>query len=114
MDLVKTRQLTALYRAVGLDEYYSIIQSKLFTCHPTGAEVKYFGLDLRETEQFANMIINQDVVAVFEILLPKITLIKIGDFTEVDQFLFKKGTVMIHKINLNIFNNAVESIIQVL
>jgi len=107
-------QFITVYRAVGLEEYYSIIQTNLFTCHPTGAEVKYFGLDRKETELFANMIINLDVVAVFEIEVSKTTLKQVGDFTDVDQFLFKKGTVIIHKTDLDTFNNTVQSIIQVL
>ena len=114
MDIVNSNELTVLYRAVGLEEYYSIIQTNSFTCHPTGAEVKYFGLDFIETEKFANLIINLDIVAVFRIMIPSSNLKLIGDFTNVDQFLFKKGTVMIHKINLIDFNNAIKSIIQVL
>ena len=114
MKIVKVGPLTSLYRAVGLEEYYSIIRKKKFSCHPAGAEVKYFGLDRDETVKFANMIININVVAVFEVTIPSATLEQIGDFTEVDTFLFKRGTVEIHKTDLDIFNDAIGSIIQVL
>ena len=114
MEIINSGEFTFLYRAVGLEEYYSVIQTNIFTCHPSGAEVKYFGLDSRETEKFANLIINIDVVAVFEILISNTTLNQIGDFTNVDQFLFTKGTVMIHKADLSNFNKTIISIKQVL
>ena len=114
MGALDTGQLTALYRAVGLEEYYSIVRRNELSCHPTGAEVKYFGIDRGETEKFANMVINLDVVAVFEVVISKVVLEEVGDFTEVDKFLFKKGTVEIHKTDLDRFNSAIESIVQVL
>ena len=114
MESIDIGQLAAIYRAVGLEEYYSIIRKNEFSCHPAGAEVKYFGLDRGETEEFANLIINVDVVAVFGVIIPSITLEQVGDFTKVDTFLFKKGTVEIHKADLNIFNDVIESITQVL
>jgi hypothetical protein len=109
-----TGRLTTLYRAVGLEEYYSIIRTEQFSCHPTGAEVKYFGLDYKETERFANMVINLEVVAVFAVTVLCSVLDQVGDFTEVDPFLFKKGTVEIHYTDLKCFNNAIDTIVQVL
>jgi len=40
------------------------------------------------------------------------TLLRIGDFTQVDAFLFKKGTVIIHAENLDEFNGAVKYVLQ--
>ena len=37
-------------------------------------------------------------------------LLQIGDFTHVDVFLFKKGTVIIQADDINDFNNAVRYI----
>ena len=114
MRAVDAGQLTILYRAVGLEEYYSIIRTNRFSCHPAGAEIKYFGLDRGETERFADMVINLGVVAVFAVSIRNEILEEIGDFTNVDPFLFKKGTVEIHTTVLDKFNNALDSIVQVL
>lgn len=114
MDSVDARKITILYRAVGLEEYYSIIRTNKFSCHPLGAEIKYFGLDLKETKRFADMIINLGVVAVFAVTVRNEILEQIGDFTIVDPFLFKKGTIEIHTTDLDKFNNALGSITQVL
>jgi hypothetical protein len=103
-----------LYRAVGLEEYYSIIRTNRFSCHPAGAEVKYYGLDYTETETFANMIINLEVVAVFSVVLEKDVVEQIGDFTHVDPFLFHSGTIEVHISNLSCFNDAIKLITQVL
>ena len=103
-------KLMRLYRAVGLEEYYSIMRTKKFACHPEGSEVKYFGIDFEETLAFANEIINIEVIAVIETGVLYDTLNRIGDFTYVDPFLFKKGTVEIHHTHLDEFNNAIKYI----
>jgi len=104
-------KLTRLFRAVGIEEYYSIMRTKKFTCHPEGSEIKYFGINFDETLAFANEIINIEAIAVIEIKVLYDTLQRIGDFTYVDPFLFKKGTVEIHHTNLKEFNNAIKYII---
>jgi len=60
------------------------------------------------------MIINLGVVAVFAVTIKYEILEQIGDFTIVNPFLFKKGTVEIHETVLDKFNSALDSIIQVL
>ena len=60
-------KLTHLFRAVGIEEYYSIMRTKKFACHPEGSEIKYFGIDFEETLAFANEIINIEVIAVIEV-----------------------------------------------
>ena len=104
-------KLIKLFRAVGIEEYYSIMRTKKFTCHPEGAEIKYFGLDFEETLAFANEIINIELIAVIEACVLYNTLNQIGDFTYVDPFLFKKGTVEVQRIHLDEFNNAIKYII---
>jgi hypothetical protein len=109
-----TEHFVTLYRAVGLEEYYSIIRKNKFSCHPAGAEVKYFGLDYAETERFANLIINLEVVAVFSVIIMRDVVERVGDYTHVDPFLFRKGTIEIHNDDLICFNNAIQSVLQVL
>jgi hypothetical protein len=101
----------SLYRAVGENEFYSVMQTGYFSVLEKGAHVKYFGLNFDETLAFANMIINIEVVAIFEVTVITEVLKKIGDFTNVDIFLFKSGTVEIPAEKLVEFNNAIQEII---
>ena len=96
----------SIYRAVGEHELKSIFNTKQFSFWPRSAEVKYFGLNFEETLQFANKAY-YDYVAVIEVKLSKTVLKKIGDFTCVDAFLFKHGTVEIQPEVLNEFNNSI-------
>ena len=99
--------IISLYRAVGAEEFYDIIQTKRFSVLPNWVNVKYFGLDFKETLSFANKNINLGIVAIFEVRVPKNILIETGDFTHVDPFIFKSGTVEIPEIYLDKFNNAI-------
>jgi len=98
---------TFLYRAVGVDEFSSIIRTKEFTVLEHGLHVKYFGLDFDDTLCFADKDFNIDVVAIFEIEVIEEELKKIGDFTHVDPYIFKRGTVEIRADHLTSFNNAI-------
>jgi hypothetical protein len=104
-------EIISLYRAVGLDEFYSIRETKQFSIYEGGVEVKYFGVNFEETLVFADMLINTNVVAIFEVQLPKKILDKIGDFTHVDPIIFKSGTVVIYEKDLHIFNAALIKIV---
>jgi len=99
-----------LYRAMGADEFEAVMLTKQFALHKNKAEVKYFGLAFDETLQFANKAFNVDLVAVVEVSISKAVLDRIGDFTHVDPYLFKCGTVEIQPENLDEFNNAIISI----
>ena len=99
-----------LYRAVGADEYSAIIRTNRFAVLDNGLHVKHFGLSYEETLDFANKDINIDVVAVFEVIIGKEALKIVGDFTHVDPYIFKSGTVEISADHLAGFNNAVLSI----
>jgi len=104
------KETTLIYRAVSLEEYYSIIKTQRFACRDGGVTVKYFGVDFSETVIFANKAINKEVVAIFEVEVLSDVLRKLGDFTEVDKFLFKSGTVEVHISELDNFNNAIKRI----
>ena len=106
----KKDDVVYLYRAVSAAEFYSIMQSKQFSVLPTASNVKYFGLDFGETLNFAEKIGVLDIVAVVEVSVLRLTLEQIGDYTHVDPFLFKKGTVIIQQEHLNEFNAAIKSI----
>ncbi|MCL2015383.1 MAG: hypothetical protein FWG68_03945 [Defluviitaleaceae bacterium] len=96
-----------LYRAVGVEEYLSIMKIGKFALREGRDTVKYFGLDFEETLLFANKAFNNSLVAVFEVEIKHTVLNKIGDFTNVDPFLFKKGTVEIQEEVLEDFNKAI-------
>jgi hypothetical protein len=71
------------------------------------ADTKYFGIDFNETLEFANKVFNAELVAIFEVKIPLKILSIIGDFTHVDPYLFKKGTIEIHSENLDVFNTSI-------
>jgi len=112
----KTNQNTnivCLYRAVGDVEFYSIMRNKKFSIKPNGAHAKYFSMNFEETKTFAEKVINIDVAAIVEVIIMRDVLSKLGDFTHVDPFLFKSGTVVIQSENLVDFNNAIIKITHV-
>ena len=99
----------SIYRAVGEHELNSLIRTRKFTFWDRSAEVKYFGLDFEETVQFAHKAY-YDYVAVIEVRVSKDALNRIGDFTCVDTFLFRHGTVEIQPENLDEFNDSIMEI----
>ena len=100
-----------LFRAVGVEEFYLIMTTNCFACHPNGVSVKYFGVDFEETLNFADKAINIELVAVVEVGVLRDVVMNIADFTHVDRFLFKSGTVEIPAANLSEFNSAIRYII---
>jgi len=101
--------VTSLYRAVGPDEFYSIMKSGEFSVIPEGLQAKQFGLSFEETLSFANKY--PDIGAIIEVKVPTDVLNKIGDFSQVDKFIFKNGTVTIHADQLCEFNAIIQEII---
>jgi len=99
-----------LYRAMSDIEFFKVIQSKRFACLPGGVGVKYFGLNFQDTLNFADMVINKNIVAIVEVEVSCEIVNKIGDFVNVDPFLFKHGTVEIWETDLNKFNDAIVSV----
>ena len=99
--------IITLYRAVGAEEYYSIMDTNKFSTYSGMTEVKYFALDFRETIEYADKSYNTDVVAIFEVALKRAVIEKIGDFTHVDPSIFKEGTLIIHEEDIDEFNQAI-------
>lgn len=108
---LRTDDITSIYRAVGPNEYYSVVGSGKFDTVPTGMEVKQFGLDMQDTINFAERYPN--IAAVLEVKIPKGILNNIGDFTKVDTTIFKNGTVTIQPENLDIFNKYLKEILHI-
>ena len=96
-----------LYRAVGFGEYASLTDGEQFQILLGGVGVKYFGKNFEETLAFANKPINNGVVAIFEVGIAENVLVNVGDFVNVDKFIFKSGTVEIPEERLAVFNSAV-------
>jgi len=96
-----------LYRAVGYIEFSKIISSKKFSLRTNGLEAKYFGMNFKETLDFANKVFNIHVVAIIETTIKEKIVKEIGDFTMVDTTVFKSGTVEIDKFNLDRFNDSI-------
>ena len=104
--------LTKLYRAVGVEEYLSVVRNKCFDVHPDGlgAEVKYFGNDFAETLKFVNSALGKSYVAIFEISILTSVVNAIDDKTPVDATIFKSGTVVIQSADLDFFNKNIRYI----
>lgn len=98
-----------MYRAVGPDEFYDVMKTGEFSVIPNGLQAKQFGLSFEETLKFAEKY--SDIGAVIEVKLPTDVLNKLGDFTQVDRFIFKNGTVTINADKLGEFNKAIKEII---
>jgi len=98
---------TSLFRAVGADEFSTVIITKQFSVLENGLQVKHFGLDYSETLCFADKDFNIDAVAILEVEINSASLAKIGDFTHVDAYIFRSGTVEIRSDRLTEFNNAI-------
>jgi hypothetical protein len=101
----KATNVTSIYRAVGADEYYSIMNSQKFASSPLGMDAKQFGASFSETIQFANRY--KDIVAIFEVKIPSNALSSVSDFTIVDKFIFRSGTYTIQPDLLSRFNDAI-------
>jgi len=101
------RDTMFLYRAVDDREFYSIMQTERFFCLPGGVGVKYFGKNYEDTLRFADMVINKNVVAIVEVEVLQSVVEKIGDFADVDSFIFRHGTVEIWEADIDEFNSAI-------
>ena len=110
-ELSEVPELKSLYRAVGPDEFYQIMETGTFEVTPKGLQAKQFGLNLQQTINFAERY--PDLAAVVEVKIPQEVLDKVGDFQSVDRFIFKDGTVTIHADKLDEFNKAIEEILHV-
>ena len=82
--VVNSDEITSIYRAVGPQEYYNVLDSGKFSRIPQALQAKQFGVDLQDTINFAERYF--DIAAVLEIKIPKTILDKVGDFTHVGTF----------------------------
>ncbi|QSX06733.1 hypothetical protein JYG23_04615 [Sedimentibacter sp. zth1] len=97
-----------MYRAVGPDEFYKVMETGTFNVIPNGMQAKQFGMSFEETLQFAEKY--SDISAIIEVKVPTNMLDKVGDFTQVDGFIFKNGTITIQADKLEEFNNIIQEI----
>jgi hypothetical protein len=100
--------LKSLYRAVGPDEFYEIMETGKFNVIPIGMQAKQFGLNFDETLRFAEKY--KDIGAIIEIKVPANMLDELADFTHVDGFIFKNGTITIQAEKLDEFNKIIQEI----
>ena len=112
-DLSKTadtvsEQTTSLYRAVSPDEFDEIMKTGNFSIIPDGLQAKQFGLSFDETLRYADNF--SDYGAIVEAKVPQSVLDNIADYTPVDPFIFKSGTVTIPFDYIDEFNRAIEDI----
>ena len=97
-----------LYRAVGFGEYALLADGEKFQILRGGVAAKYFGKSFEDTLNFANKPINNGMVAIFEVAVNENVLLDVGDFAQVDKFIFRSGTVEIPEERLDEFNEAVQ------
>jgi len=110
-DVINSSEITSIYRAVGPQEYYSVLDSGKFSKIPQALQAKQFGVDLQDTINFAERY--SDIAAVLEVKIPKTILDKVGDFTHVDTRIFKNGTISIQPYNLDEFNKYIKEILHI-
>ena len=110
-EIGSSDDITEIFRAVGPDEFYKVMDTGKFDSIPSAMQAKQFGIDLDETINFAEKF--SDISAVLEVKIPKNILDEIGDLTHVDAFNFKKGTVTIQPDKLDDFNNHIREILHV-
>jgi len=103
--------ITSLYRAVSPEEFNDVmnLDPNAFRTVPGSLDAKQFGFDLDEVLRFADW--DLGAAAILEVRIPTNILNSIGDFTPVDRFIFRSGTVTIHGRDLARFNESILSII---
>ncbi|RUS43551.1 RHS repeat domain-containing protein [Cohnella sp. AR92] len=106
--LKESDQFINIYRAVGAEEFYQIMKSGSFMVSPMGFDGKQFGLNFDDTLKFAEKY--KDIAAIVEVKVSKTELDRLADYTHVDPFIFKNGTLTIHLENLDDFNKIIQAI----
>ena len=101
----KKNELVDLYRAVSEKELQDIHKTGKFSTVPGAMEYKQFGRSLLETKSFRDAI--NPAGHIVGVTIQKDTLDRIGDFTPVDTFNFRSGTVSIHESDLEEFNASI-------
>ncbi|WHI53284.1 pre-toxin TG domain-containing protein [Microbulbifer sp. MLAF003] len=94
--LTKGDKMVDLYRAVGPDEYHSLITMRgKFEFGPNGSEMKQFGMSFDEVLKYANT--NPEYAAILRVTVQKNSL-KQFHFSKgkIDPFIFKGGVVTVN------------------
>ena len=99
----------AIYRAVGVDEYYDIMNTGRFRGADGSLAAKEFGNSFEETLDFANRSINTDKVAIIKVTIPEDVYIRLNHMT-LDAPIFKSGTPVVEPNMLDYFNENIISI----
>jgi|GEM_PF-547425 len=104
------KKMTSLYRAVGPDEFHSVMQEGKFLFPPNGSEMKQFGFSLDEVLKFSNF--QTDYAAILRVDIPTKSLSKFNvSQGQIDPFIFRSGVVTVEGQGaLNAFNGAIRSI----
>jgi hypothetical protein len=92
-----------IYRAVGPDEYYDIMNTNMFRSGPNSLSGKQFGNSFEEILKLTNYL--QDTSAIIRARVP-ISVYNQLDHTRVDSFILKSGSVTVQPNKLNLFNNT--------
>jgi hypothetical protein len=97
-----------IYRAVGPNEYADIVATNRFRASGRGSlDAKQFGISLIETKLFSSSAFNRAKdMHVVAAKIRRSDLNRLADFTRVDEFMFKGGTVTIQPENLDDFNSS--------
>jgi RHS repeat-associated protein len=100
----------SLYRAVGPEEFYSLINGGRFAFGPNGTTMKQFGFKLDETLKYANW--STDYAAIIRADIPRSALKDLSvSFGQIDAYIFRNGVVTVEgQRALDALNRAVISI----
>ncbi|AEV68704.1 transglutaminase-like domain-containing protein [Acetivibrio clariflavus] len=91
-----------LYRAVGPDEFYDIINTNRFNVVEHAYSGKQFGFSFDEILELTDSL--PESAAIFKARIPKDVFVKL-DFTPLDTFTLKSGSLTVPGDLLEIFNN---------
>nr|WP_236671932.1 pre-toxin TG domain-containing protein [Enterococcus sp. BWB1-3] len=107
-DDVVAESTKAIYRGVGADEYYDIMETGQFRPNPNGQslEAKQFGNNYDEVLDFSDKTMNKDISAIVEVKIPQSTYDNLNPI-QLDPGIFKSGTVTVEPGMLDDFNKSI-------
>ncbi len=110
-DTSNPPKITSLYRAVGPEEFYKIMETGEFGTIPTKMQSKQFGLSFQETLKFTDKF--TDLSAIVKVEVPEKALEKIAHHTVTDTRVFKSGVITIDFEKIDEFNSIIIDITHV-
>jgi uncharacterized protein RhaS with RHS repeats len=102
---LEEKETVNLYRSVSKKELDQLQETGKFQTVYGGMEFKQFGKSLQETKAFRDTM--DPANHIVGVTVDKDRLDRIGDFTPVDAFNFRSGTVSIHENDLDAFNASI-------